>query len=69
MARNRRVQDELLILKEIIQNDPHLFDQVLDRIRQLRKTSGQTMTDYMKEIRMAESDILNLRKKQQKQNQ
>lgn len=65
MGQNRGTHDELMILKEVIQNDPHLLDQVLDRIRQLRKTSGQSMTDYMKENRMAESDILNLRRKQQ----
>ncbi|NRA67099.1 MAG: hypothetical protein HRU19_21600 [Pseudobacteriovorax sp.] len=59
--------DELAVLKEIIQADQHLLDRVVDRIRALRQTSGQSLNDYMKDKRSEENDIIQLRKRQQKQ--
>ena len=58
---------ELAIIKEIIQKDQYLFDRVIDKMRELRQTSGQNMEDFMKNKREAEKSQSAKRHHKQKQ--
>lgn len=53
-------------MKEAIVKDPHLHDRVLEIIRHIRSTTGQSMNEYIKNKEFAEKDPIGMRKNKKK---
>lgn len=63
----KQTHRELNMIKEIIQKDQHLFDRVIDRIREIRQSSGQNMEEFMRSKRAAENSQKTKRSERKKQ--
>lgn len=62
-AAERGTQDELEVLKQVIEADPILRESVLEKIRQLRALSRQTVFDVVKEKEDAKTASMNAQRR------